>query len=308
MNKEYRLADGTFARLRPQKNTLWLDDMFMGIPAVAYMGRLTGEAKYYDEAVKQVRQFAERMWVPEKKLFRHGWVEEMVPHTAFHWGRANGWAILTLCEVLDVLPENHPDRQQIMELLRAHAEGLAALQHHDGFWHQLLDRNDTYLETSATAIYAYCMAHAVNRGWLNAKALHLWRTDATTDMDTSIDVGAESGTQVYAPVTGTVVLVGTYKLYETIEDYEIHIQPEGRPDLDVVEIHIKDVQVKAGDKVIGGETPLAKVRDLASEDITDIQLAFYSKEGHGNHTHVQVNNANADKYREMRLKDAIEVK
>ena len=144
--------------------------------------------------------------------------------------------------------------------------------------------------------------------WLNAKALHLWRTDTATDMDTSIDVGAESGTQVYAPVTGTVVLVGTYKLYETIEDYEIHIQPEGRPDLDVVEIHIKDVQVKAGDKVIGGETPLAKVRDLASEDITDIQLAFYSKEGHGNHTHVQVNNANADKYRETRLKDAIEVK
>ena len=43
MNKEYRLADGTFARLRPQKNTVWLDDMFMGIPALAYMGKYTGE-------------------------------------------------------------------------------------------------------------------------------------------------------------------------------------------------------------------------------------------------------------------------
>jgi rhamnogalacturonyl hydrolase YesR len=170
LNKEYRLSDGTFARLRPQKNTVWLDDMFMGIPAIAYMGRLTGDSKYYDEAVRQVRQFAERMWVPEKKLFRHGWVEEMAPHLSFHWGRANGWAILTLCEVLDVLPENHPGRQQILELLRAHAEGLAALQHHDGFWHQLLDRSDTYLETSATAIYAYCLAHAVNQGWISAKA------------------------------------------------------------------------------------------------------------------------------------------
>ena len=170
MNKEYRLDDGTFARLRPQKNTVWLDDMFMGIPAVAYMGRLTGDMKYYDEAARQVLQFAERMWVPEKKLFRHGWVEDMTPHVAFHWGRANGWAILTLCEVLDVLPENHPQRSKILELLRAHAEGLAALQHHDGFWHQLLDRNDTYLETSATAIYAYCLAHAVNKGWISAKA------------------------------------------------------------------------------------------------------------------------------------------
>ena len=170
MNKEYRLSDGTFARIRPQKNTLWLDDMFMGIPTVAYMGKLTGDAKYYDEAARQVLQFAERMWVPEKGLFRHGWVEAMDPHPAFHWGRANGWAILTMCEVLDVLPADHPKRAEIMELLKAHAAGLARLQHHDGFWHQLLDRDDTYLEASATAIYTYCLAHAVNQGWLDAKA------------------------------------------------------------------------------------------------------------------------------------------
>ena len=179
MNKAYRLSDGTFARLRPQKNTVWLDDMFMGIPAVAYMGRLTGDRKYFDEAARQVMQFADRMWVPEKKLFRHGWVEHpslgeglgVGPfHPAFHWGRANGWAILTMCEVLDVLPADHPQRPQILQLLQQHAQGLAALQHHDGFWHQLLDRPDTYLESSATAIYAYCLAHGVNQGWLDAKA------------------------------------------------------------------------------------------------------------------------------------------
>lgn len=169
INKEYRLDDGTFARLRPQNNTLWLDDMFMGIPTVAYMGKLTGEARYYDEAARQVLQFASRMWVPEKQLFRHGWVASMEEHPAFHWGRANGWAILTMCEVLDVLPQDHPQRAEIMRLLKAHAAGLARLQHHDGFWHQLLDRNDTYLETSATAIYTYCLAHAVNQGWIDAK-------------------------------------------------------------------------------------------------------------------------------------------
>ena len=170
VNKEYRLADGTFARLRPQKNTVWLDDMFMGIPTVAYMGKLTGDTKYYDEAARQVSGFASRMWVPEKNLFRHGWVEAMQPHPAFFWGRANGWAILTLCEVLDVLPETHPQRQQLLDLLGKHAAGLSALQHHSGFWHQLLDRNDTYLEASATAIYTYCLAHAVNKGWIDTKA------------------------------------------------------------------------------------------------------------------------------------------
>ena len=75
-----------------------------------------------------------------------------------------------MCEVLDVLPENHPQRADILSLLQQHATGLAALQHHDGYWHQLLDRNDTYLESSATAIYTYCLAHAINKGWLNAKA------------------------------------------------------------------------------------------------------------------------------------------
>ena len=169
INKEYRLDDGTFARIRPQNNTLWLDDMFMGIPTVAYMGKLTGEGKYYDEAARQVIQFASRMWVPEKQLFRHGWVASMEEHPAFHWGRANGWAILTLCEVLDVLPQDHPQRAEIMRLLKSHAAGLARLQPHDGFWHQLLDRNDTYLEASATAIYTYCLAHAVNQGWIDAK-------------------------------------------------------------------------------------------------------------------------------------------
>ena len=170
MHKEYRLSDGTFARLRPQKNTLWLDDMFMGIPTIAYMGKLTGEMRYFNEATKQILQFAQRMWVPEKQLFRHGWVEAMDPHPAFHWGRANGWAILTMCEVLDVLPENHPQRDDILKLLKSHAEGLAKLQHHDGYWHQLLDRDDTYLESSATAIYTYCLAHAVRKGWIDAKA------------------------------------------------------------------------------------------------------------------------------------------
>ncbi len=170
INKEYRLSDGILARLRPQKNTVWLDDMFMGIPTIAYMGKYTGQQSYYDEAARQVMLFASRMWVEEQGLFRHGWVEAMDPHPAFFWGRANGWAILTMCEVLDVLPASHPQRQAILELLRKHATGLAKRQHFDGFWHQLLDRSDTYLETSATAIYTYCLAHAVNQGWLDAKA------------------------------------------------------------------------------------------------------------------------------------------
>lgn len=168
MNKEHRLGDGTFARMRPQANTMWLDDMYMAIPAIAQMGAYTGDTKYFDEAVRQIFLFSERMFVKEKGLYMHGWVEGEEDHPAFHWGRANGWALLTMTEVLDVLPEDHPGRDKVMAQYKAHVKGITRLQSGEGFWHQLLDRNDSYLETSATAIFTYCIARGVNKGWLDA--------------------------------------------------------------------------------------------------------------------------------------------
>jgi unsaturated rhamnogalacturonyl hydrolase len=168
--KEYRLADGTLARNRPQRNTLWLDDLYMSVPALAQMGKLTGDKKYFDDAVKQVLSFSDKMFVKEKGLFRHGWVEESTEHPAFHWGRANGWAILTMSELLDVLPESHPQRSKILDLYRAHIQGITQFQSGVGLWHQLLDRSDSYLETSATAIFTYCIAHGINKGWIDPVA------------------------------------------------------------------------------------------------------------------------------------------
>jgi len=169
-DKEFRLADGTLARKRPLPNAIWLDDLFMSVPALAQMGKLTGEKKYYDDAVKQVLQFTQRMFLKEKGLFMHGWIQDMDPHPAFHWARANGWAFMTMAELLDVLPEDHPGYTEILNLFRAHAKGLASYQSGKGFWHQLIDRNDSYLETSATAIYAYAYAKGINRGWLDPQA------------------------------------------------------------------------------------------------------------------------------------------
>ena len=184
MTKEFRLQDGTLARNRPQPNTIWLDDLFMSVPAIAQMGKLTGEKKYYDEACKQVLSYARRMFNKEKGVYFHGWVEAMTEHPEFYWARANGWAFMTEVELLEVLPESHPLRPEILQLLKAHARGLAAYQSGSGFWHQLLDRPDSYLETSATAIYAYGFARAINRGWIDPLAfgpmtLLAWNAVAT---------------------------------------------------------------------------------------------------------------------------------
>nr|WP_315153146.1 glycoside hydrolase family 88 protein [uncultured Flavobacterium sp.] len=165
--KQQRLSDGTLARNRPQMNTLWLDDMFMSVPALAQMGGYTGDVKYFDDAVKQVTQFSQRMFNTEKGLYMHGWVESMEVHPQFHWARANGWAVMTMVELLEVLPKNHPGYPKVLAQLKAHIAGLQKYQDGTGFWHQLIDRNDTYLETSATAIYAYSIARAINRGYVD---------------------------------------------------------------------------------------------------------------------------------------------
>jgi len=177
--QEYRLKDGTLARggpdgkggvkMRPLPDTLWLDDLFMGVPTMAYLGKTTGERKYYDDAVNQVRQFSKRMFNPALGLYMHGYVEGLRDHPELRWARANGWAVMSMVEILEVLPKDHEGYDTVLAQLRAHIKGLAGYQGKDGFWHQLIDRNDTYQETSATAIYAYAIARAVNRGYVDAQ-------------------------------------------------------------------------------------------------------------------------------------------
>lgn len=169
-SKQQRLADGTLSRNRPLPDALWLDDLYMSIPALAQMGKMTGDRKYFDDACKQIIQFSQRMFNAEKGLFMHGWIQGMNPHPEFYWGRCNGWALLAMSELLDVLPADHPSVKTILELFRSHAAGLASYQSDTGFWHQLIDRNDSYEETSATAIFTYCFSHGINKGWLDARA------------------------------------------------------------------------------------------------------------------------------------------
>lgn len=168
--KQFRFEDGTLARNRPLERALWLDDLYMSVPALAQMAVLTGDSACFDDAARQLIQFHARMFVPAKGLFMHGWIDGMEPHPAFHWGRANGWAIMAAAELLSVLPEEHPRRAEVLAIYRAHAAGLAAWQGRDGRWHQLLDRNDSYLETSASAMFVFALARGINRGWLDPLA------------------------------------------------------------------------------------------------------------------------------------------
>jgi len=166
-NKQFRLADGCWARKRPQPVSLWADDFYMSIPFMAQMTRLTGDQKYVNDAAHHFVRASERLFNPRTQLYTHGWNENQPYNPQFYWGRANGWIAMAAVELLDVLPGNHPDRPRILELFQLHIQALASLQAPNGMWRNLLDKNDSYEESSCTAMFVYAIAHAINEGWIS---------------------------------------------------------------------------------------------------------------------------------------------
>jgi murein DD-endopeptidase MepM/ murein hydrolase activator NlpD len=130
------------------------------------------------------------------------------------------------------------------------------------------------------------------------QTVSMWRQDSVGPEMSSVDAGAQPGTPVYAPVTGTVVKIRDYSLYGELPDKEMHIQIPGHPELDFILLHIDNLQVNVGDHIIAGVTQVATVRDTA--DYFDDDLANFTAPGDkGNHTHLQVNDTTYPGYDEL---------
>lgn len=138
--------------------------------------------------------------------------------------------------------------------------------------------------------------------YLIGSVLRMWRPRPGKP-DSAADVGAHPGTTVFAPVSGTVVKIKSYKLYGKWPDFEIHIRPDGYDKIDLVMIHVTDLSIAEGDHVDAGLTPIAHVRKL-SDKVND-QLRDYVVGGGGDHVHIQLNNANDPTYKG--LQGAIEL-
>lgn len=102
---------------------------------------------------------------------------------------------------------------------------------------------------------------------------------------TAIDLVLRDDDPVLSPVTGKVVEVRRYSLYNRYPDTRIEIVPEGRPDLRVVLIHIAGVRVEVGDRVVAGETTLAKT---ANRFPFHSQVDRHLPDGPWPHVHVEV--------------------
>jgi rhamnogalacturonyl hydrolase YesR len=172
-NRQSRLPDGTF--WRPESNqTLWIDDLFMSCALLTRWYEYTREQRYLDDAAHQVLGMAARQQDRDGLWYHANFVAEHST-SPYKWGRANGWAMVASVEVLSVLPETHPDRPRLLEILHKQIEGLKPLQASSGLWRQVLDQPELWEETSCTSMFAYSIARAARRGWIAPEHLEIAR-------------------------------------------------------------------------------------------------------------------------------------
>jgi unsaturated rhamnogalacturonyl hydrolase len=140
----------------------WIDDMYM-LPIVqAQAYRATGDAKYLDRAALTMVAYLDKLQQPNG-LFFHA------PDSPFYWGRGNGWYAAGMAELLRSLPKNHPKRARILEGYRKMMASLLKYQGEDGLWKQLLDKPESWSETSGTGMFTFSMVTGVKQGWLDKK-------------------------------------------------------------------------------------------------------------------------------------------
>jgi len=165
-DEEVRLEDGTIVRPKPREYTLWADDLYMSVPFLSGYAMLTGQEKYMDDALNLVENFRRYLFRPVNGLYYHCWYSDIGRNGVAHWARCNGWVMMAHVELLKRLPADHPRRDWLIRVLRDHILGVSQFQDPSGLWHQLLDKPDSYLESSATAMFVYSIALAVNEGWI----------------------------------------------------------------------------------------------------------------------------------------------
>jgi len=174
-----RTSEGGFWHKQRYPHQMWLDGLFMGSPFYAeYAKRFNGPVTDYDDVVKQFQLVDAHLYDGRSGLYYHGWDEQRQQEWAnkttglssSFWGRAVGWWAMAQVDVLDFLPKDHPGRAEIIAMIQKTSAGI--VKHQDtnsGLWWQVMDRGGdpgNYLEATASAMFVYSMAKAVNHGYL----------------------------------------------------------------------------------------------------------------------------------------------
>lgn len=190
--------EGGFDHWRDNRQ-LWLDTLYMSCPLLVNYGRLTSQGRFIDEAARQLHVSQSRLQDKKTGLFYHMYDEPKDERTSELWGRGNGWTAMSYVEVLKRLDPQSNDCKQLAAEFQRQVDGLLATQDpKTGLWRTVLDRPDSYLETSVSAMILYSLVEAKRLGVVKRVR---WKTirSAWAGLATKID---ESG-KVFDVSVGT---------------------------------------------------------------------------------------------------------
>jgi unsaturated rhamnogalacturonyl hydrolase len=181
-----RTKDGGFWARR-EGPELWIDFLYMMCPFLARFGQITKDPRYVDEAFRQYEIHVRYLVDRHAHLARHAWCEvpNHFPQSTL-WARGNGWLVACSVDLL-ALAEDHPKASLVAETCK---RALAAMRQHQdrsGFFHHILDDSNTKLEASATVMFAYAAAKAVQLKLIGddyaEPAVRAWRVVAGSVLD-----------------------------------------------------------------------------------------------------------------------------
>jgi unsaturated rhamnogalacturonyl hydrolase len=147
---------------------IWVDCMDVDGPFLAALARATGEAVYFAQAVDELLGYA-RALQSESGLLFHGFERDCGQNGQL-WARGQGWALMGLVETLITLPPDHPGWAELHQRLVALVDALAAMQDSSGLWHTVVNRPETYLESTLAAMAAYALREGFAHGVLDTTA------------------------------------------------------------------------------------------------------------------------------------------
>ena len=179
MRSHPRTHDGAFWHKQIYPRQMWLDGVYMASPFLAEYAATFHEPALFDDVARQIVLAEKHMRDVKTGLLYHGWDEQKQerwadPRTgrsSQFWGRAMGWYAMAVVDVLEWLPQGHPQRQAVLAVLQRLASAIARVQDRaTGVWWQVLDqpeRPGNYREASASSMFVYALAKAVRSGWLD---------------------------------------------------------------------------------------------------------------------------------------------
>jgi unsaturated rhamnogalacturonyl hydrolase len=173
-----RTQSGSFWHKDNYPNQVWLDGLYMGQPFYVQYIKQFVESKDYSDTVNQFSNVRRFIYNVDKRLYHHAydenrsmfWCDPVTGLSPHVWGRAVGWYVMALVDVLELLEGETADSGELQELLKETIDGMLPHQHSTGMWYQVPDRageTDNYLESSGTLMLSYAILKGVRRGYLS---------------------------------------------------------------------------------------------------------------------------------------------